>query len=246
MTFPYAICRQSITDIFYNLLCRDESEQIVGLSVNRDDCPTNFDIGLMLACNSIKHTESVSFYREDTLEDILSMINVKKFDMVLNLLYTGHLKHTTNPKAAMKKEDKGWCKDLRTLLKENTFQNDINEMLGITDVLFDMNQYLVRAKLPNDMEYDTVTPDLKVWLAGTFKTSINDITVLKYDHDIDLADFNNASYFFLRDINKQLWFCVYTVEGEYLKSDLEAQYNKMDVSDKYRLDFYNKYNKYSK
>jgi hypothetical protein len=96
------------------------------------------------------------------------------------------------------------------------------------------------------MEYDTVTPDLKVWLAGTFKTSINDITVLKYDHDIDLADFNNASYFFLRDINKQLWFCVYTVEGEYLKSDLEAQYNKMDVSDKYRLDFYNKYNKYSK
>ena len=105
ITFPYAICRQSITDIFYNLLCSDESQQIVGLSVNRDDCPTNFDIGLMLACNEIKYSEHCSFYREDTLEDILSMINTRKFDMVLSDLYTGHCKYSNNPKASMKRED---------------------------------------------------------------------------------------------------------------------------------------------
>ena len=245
-TFPYAICRQSITDIFYNLLCNDESEQIVGLSVNRDDCPTNFDIGLMLACTRIKHTEHVFFYRTDTLEDILSMINIRKYDMCLSDLYYGHCKHSNNPAAMMKREDKGWCKNLKTLLAENTFQNDINEMLGITDVMFDMTDYIVQKKLPNGEEYDSVIDELKVWLSGTFRESKNDITVLEYHQDINLADFNNSSYFFLRDSNKKLWFCVYTVAGQYLESDLEAQYNALDVSDKYRLKFYNKYANYEK
>ena len=87
---------------------------------------------------------------------------------------------------------------------------------------------------------------MKVWLAGTFRVAINDITVLKYDHDINLADYNNALYFFLRDNTKQLWFCVYTVDGQYLESDLEEQYNKLSVSDKYRIRFYSKYNKNNK
>ena len=245
ITFPYAICRQSITDIFYNLLCSDESQQIVGLSVNRDDCPTNFDIGLMLACNEIKYSEHCSFYREDTLEDILSMINTRKFDMVLSDLYTGHCKYSNNPKASMKREDKGWCKDLRTLLTENTFQNDINEMLGITDVMFNLEDYIIPKRLPNGEEYDSVMPELKIWLAGTFRVAINDITVLKYDHDIDLSEYNNANYFFLRCSNKKLWFCVYTIDGQYLESDLEAQYNKLSNMDEYRLSFYNKYSKYN-
>ena len=247
-TLPYAICRQSITDIFYNLLCENESQQIVGLAVNQDDCPTNFDFTIMLACNSIKYSEHCSFYRTDTLEDILSMINSKKFDMCLEKLYIGHIKSEKdiNSSALMRKEYQGWCKDLKTLLSENTFKNDINEMLGITDVGFDMTDFIVQNELPNSELYDTVTPELKVWLSGTFRVAINDITVIEYDQDINLGDYNNSNYFFLRDINKKLWFCVYTISGQYLESDLEEQYNKLDVSDKYRLEFYNKYNKFNK
>lgn len=244
-TMPYAICRQSITDIFFNLLCETEEDQIVGLSVNRDNCPTNFDIGIMMACNKIVNAQTCFFYREDTLEDILNKyVDTKHADQALNRLYTGHLRYTTNPKAAFRKEDGGWCKDLRTLLRENTFQSDMNDMLGITDVDFKMTDYIVQKELPNGEPYDSVEPDLLVWLAGTFRVAIQDITVLEYAHDINLADFNNASYFFLRDNTKKLYFCVYTVSGQYLQSDLEAEYNKLDVSDRWRIDFYNKYHDY--
>ena len=112
--------------------------------------------------------------------------------------------------------------------------------------MFDLNDYIVQKKLPNDELYDSVSDELKVWLSGTFRVAINDITVLKYDHDINLADYKNANYFFLRDITKTLWFCVYTVQGQYLESDLEEQYNKLDVSDKYRLKFFDKYSRYKK
>ena len=35
---PFAICRQSITDIFANLVCTTEENDIVGLAVNENDC----------------------------------------------------------------------------------------------------------------------------------------------------------------------------------------------------------------
>lgn len=243
-TTPYAVCRQSITDIFYNLLCGDESEQIVGLSVNRDDCPTNFDMRLMVACNKITNQNVFYYYRTDTLDELLDLFGTKKADEVLNKLYTGHLKYTDNPKAFLRKEDKGWCKDLRTLLKENTFQNDMNQMLGITDVDFTLSDFLVTKQLPDGQDYVTVEDELKIWLGGTFRINITDITVLEYNHDINLGDFNNSTYLFIRDNTKKLYFCVYTVDGQYLESDLEAQYNKLDVSDRWRIQFFNKYKRY--
>ena len=241
-TIPFAVCRQNITDIFYNLLAKDESDMICGLSVNRNNCPTNFDYTYMMACNSISYTESINIYRTDTLQDIYYIINKKKFDDVLNDLFTEHANASNNPSVIFKKTDKGWCKDLETLLKENNFQADINEMLGITAVDFAIKDYLIKAKLPNGTEYDTVTPDLKTWLSAIYKVNISDITVLVYDHDINLGDFNTARYFLLRDKTDILYLIVYTIDGEYFEKDLEEDKNKEDFSTKFRLNFYNKYN----
>lgn len=246
-TLPYAVCRQNITDVFYNLLVKDESEMIVGLSVNRDTCPANFDYGLMLACNGIEYSEHINFYRNDTIEhDILPMIKILKFDTVLENLYKTHLDTVGLPLLLYKKEDNGWCKNLSTLLKENNFQEDINQMLGITSIDTVISDYIVTKQLPNGEEYSSLRDDLKDWLSSIFKVAINDITVLQYDHDINLAEFNDTRYFLLRDGKGLLYLAVYTIDKEHFAEDLKVLGEKKDFSDEFRINFYNKYNKYNK
>lgn len=244
---PYAICRQSINDIFYNLMSQGEDDTMAGLAVNRDDCPAGFDMGMMMAADEIVKSEVVYFYRKDTLEDIYPFLKIKDYDKVLSDLYTTHVNTVKNidPTAMMKKEHAGWCKNLKLLLEQNNFQSDINQMLGITDVTFNLEDYIVETPLPDESKggYYTVPDDLKLWLSGAFRIAINDLTVLEYDHDINLADLNNARYFFLRDNQKKLYICVYTITGEYLQSDLEDQYNKASFIDEWRIDFVDKYKK---
>ena len=244
--FPFAICRQSITDIFYNLLCKDESEMITGLAINQNSCPANFDFRIMLACDNIEYSEHVNIYRSDLIEDILSMIKVNKFDEVLKDLFSMHAKAAKDPSINFKQHDKGWCKNLKTLIKENNFQNDINEMLGITDVDFEIDKYTCEKPLFIDGEekgtFTSCIDDLRLWLSSIYKLNISECTFLEYGHDINLADFNDARYLLLRDKTSKLYLVVYTCEGEYLESDLNSEACKKDFSSEFRLNFYNKYN----
>lgn len=244
-TMPFVVCRQNITDIFYNLLLNDESKSIVGLSINRDNCPANFDFRIMLSANDIIYTDSIYFYRNDVVKDLFYMINKEKFDKVLEDLYMRHVNHIGDPSLSFKNEHGGWCKSLDVLLKENNFQNDINEMLGIVDVEFEISEHIVEKKLPGkeDETYDSVSDDFKNWLCSIYNININDITILKYDHDIDLVEFKDARYFMMRDNANKLYLLVYTYQGEYHETDLVNVDNKKDFSTKFRLNFYNKYNK---
>lgn len=245
-TMPYAICRQSCTDIFYNLICKDESDMIVGLSVNQDTCPTNFDFRELLACDGIEKSQYVNYYRMDTLEDVMPMIKVGDLNKVMEANYLTHVKATGDSKLAFKNEDKGWCKDINTLMRENSFQSDIDQMLGITAVNFKLSDYIVSFTDSNDKELETFTPELVNWLKGIFRININKISVVEYGYDIDLADFNNARYFLLRDNTKKVYLCVYTIDNDELEFDLVNKSKELDISDKFILDFYNKYNRYNK
>jgi hypothetical protein len=241
---PYAICRQSITDIFYNMIATTEDHDMVGLAVNQDTCPANFDFHIMLIASDIPYSEHINFYRNDMLLDLLVMVNKSKFDTVLTNLYETHAKTTRDPRLKFKDKDKGWCKTLRGLLIDNSFQTDIDQMLGITAIDFLLEDYIEKKPLPGveNETYDSLIPELKKWLSYYIaKDNINDITVLEYDHDIDLADFNNSKYFLLRDKSNKLYLVVYTTEGEYLEQDLYAELSKSDFSTKFRLDFYSKY-----
>jgi hypothetical protein len=242
---PYAICRQSVTDVFYNLICNTEDDQMAGLSVNRDNCPANIDMGVMMSCYDVIKSDVVYFYREDTIEDILKFINLRDYDMVLKNLYQKHAHACGDPKALISKEHAGWCSNVKLLLEQNNFQADINEMLGITDIAFKLEDYMIEKPLPDESKggYYTVGDDLKLWLSGTFRVCIDDITILEYKHDINLSDLNNARYFMLRDSDKKLYICVYTVKGEYLESDLEDAYEKKSFIDEWRIDFVDKYKK---
>lgn len=242
-TLPYAVCRQNITDIFYNLLISDESDMIVGLAVNQDDCPSNFKFQTMLIASGISYSDHVNFYRTDTLEDLYDFIKESKFDEVLSDLYNTHVNTVGNPSLIFKDEDKGWCKNLRTLLKENNFQNDIDQMLGLTGVAFDINDYLETKILlgTEDEEYTSITDEFKLWLSTTFKVNIDNATVIEYNHDINLVEFKNSRYFLIRDVNKKVYLIVYTCSGEYHEADLEKESQVQDFSTKFRINFYNKY-----
>jgi hypothetical protein len=177
----------------------------------------------------------------------MPMIKTHNLNETLEKLYNEHIKYSKNTVAMFKKEDKGWCKDINTLLKENNFQYDIDQMLGIIAVDFKISDYITTAPLPGkeDEEYETVTNDFKHWLKGIRNVNINNISILKYGYDIDLVDFKNSNYFLLRDNTKTLYLLVYTVDEDELEIDLINKANEPDLSTKFRIEFYNKYNRYN-
>ena len=242
---PFAVCRQSITDIFNNLVVRQESDMLVGLSVSQETCPSNFDYKFMLACSNIIRSEMVNFYRTDTLEDLYEMIKVEKYDEVLEQLFQEHAKAAGDPLVALKQEHGGWCRTLKLLLEQNNFQYDINQMLGITGVDFDISKYLVEVPLPTDetQTYTIANEEFHDWLCLVYDINIDEAAVLEFDHDINLADFNDSRYFLFRDNQKKLYIVVYTLGNEKFSADLlKEKYGKdLDFSTQFKLNYLNKY-----
>lgn len=240
---PFAVCRQSITDIFHNLAISDENDMLVGVSVSENTCPANFDFRIMLACSEVVYYQMINFYRNDTLEDIYPMVNLKKFDEVLENLFLEYAKTKNDPKIMLMKEHGGWCRTLKLLLKQNNFQFDINEMLGITEVNFTIADFLEERPLPGKegQTYQVACQDLHDWLCQMYQMNIDEVAFIEFDHDINLADFNDSRYFIFRDDKNKLYLAVYTLGKEKFEADLEAKYNEMDFSTKFKLSYFQKH-----
>ena len=236
---PYVMCRQNITDIFAELFCNKPTNDLVGLSVTRDNCPVNFDMKIMLAADSIEYHQLINIYRMDTKDDILEMLNLNKYDTVLSDLYDQHC--LKSPIASMKDEDLGWCNSLETLLTSNNFWDDINTMFGILEVDFTLSDFFNIKTTPSGVEYSVLRDDARLWLSQLQRVNISEANVLEYDHDINLADFKNTRYLLIRDNTKKIYLVVYTGEGEFLEKDLEEKAKKLDFSTKFKINFYNKY-----
>lgn len=241
---PFAACRQSITDVWYNLFINDESQMMVGLAVNQNNCPSNFDYRYMFACDNIEYSDFINFYRTDTLEDLYPLMDINKFNTVLADLYKRHVKASKKPELAFRSEDKGWCKDLKTLLSQNNFQYDINEMLDITAVNFTISDFLEDKESVNGkVKYLVAREDFRYWLSIQYKENISEAAFVEFDHDINLVEYQKNKYLLLRDNTNKLYLVVYTVEGQFFEADLVEKSKQMDFSTKFKMDFYNKYNK---
>ena len=241
---PYAVCRQSITDIFNNMQATSFDKELVGLAVNQDTCPSNFDMGIMFASSNIYENDYINFYRTDTLEDLYPMMRLNIYDKTLDKLYREHCNSCGDPRAIMLHEHGGWCDNLKLLLKQNNFQTDIDQMLGITQVGFKITDFIeMKHNYERDLDYQVACDDFRYWLSYLYKINISEANIIEYDHDINLADFNDTSYFLIRDIDDVLYLIVYTVEGEYFEEDLQKKYEELDFSTKFKIDFYNKYNR---
>lgn len=246
--FPFAICRQSITNLFYNLAVKDESEMRVGMSLNQLNCPAGFDIGLMIASNNIEKSDFINFYINEKIEDVLCLIPLTKYNMILKDLLSKHAKAANNPNINFKKEDKGWCRDVKTLLDMNGFQNDVNEMLNITDIEFNISEYIEKKPIPNNeegLEYYAANKEFLEFLSYCTKKNIVDASVIDYDYDIDLEKFQNTDHFLLRDTEDKVYVILMVIEGEYHEDDLLSKEKIQDITTKFRLKFYQTINQNS-
>ena len=240
---PYVVCRQGVRDFFYDLCCKGDPEvenHLVGVSVSRDTCPANMNINELTACDMVVDTRMVHFYREDSLKDILECLNQGPFNKILNIDFTDHIKSDPKYQPFMleRKEKDGWCKNIKTLLEINNFMGDIDSMLQITAVDFIVKDYLISSEVGYQLNELALT-----FFDYVFKVNAVDTRVIKYDNSVNLADFNNSNYTLIRDKKNILYIVVYLVQGEYLESELEDRMNKLSVSDKLRLSYYDKYSK---
>lgn len=240
-TLPYVICRQNVTDVFYNILTTDEEHMMSGISISQDTCPTNVDFTLFLSADGISKYEFLNMYRTDTLEDVFKLVNLERYDAVLKDLYDTHVKYVNIPELAFKHHHEGWCDSVKELITQNHFKEDINQMLGITDLGFNIKDYLEERPLPGHegQTYLVARDDFRYWLSSIYKINMREINFIEYDHDINMGDFNNATYMLLRGTDNVLYLAVYLVDGEYLESDLEAKAKELDFSTKFKIDFAN-------
>ena len=129
---------------------------------------------------------------------------------------------------------------------DNNFQNDMDMMLGITSVDFNLTDFTEVKKMEDsDVEYRVCNDDLRDWLSYQFKAPMVEANIMEYDHDVDLEAFNKTKYILIRDNTETLYLIVYRTEGEFFEEDLKRKAESPDFSTKFKLKFYNKYNSYN-
>lgn len=244
---PQIVCRQNINDIFYTYLKDSHKVDYVGASVSKLTCPENIDMKEFMACDALLYNYSIYYYIDDTLDYLMSLINTKKFDKVLNNLFLKYAKDYNvyiNPKIDYEKDYvsvMGHCPNLKALLKDNNFTYDFSSMFGITEINIKLEEHLI---INNDKvlgEYQTIDDDTVMMFSHLFKKNLTNILVIKYDDDIDISEIK-GSFYLLRDESTQLYILSYNIVGEYRQTDLEVIAAE-EVMKRYSSVLNNKYKK---
>lgn len=244
MNEPYAICRQSINDFFYAIIAPNPDHEIAGVCCSRENCPMGMPYYTMAMCDEVLDFTIVNFYLDDTIDKLLTFIDTKKYDKVLNALFVDHMRAINpiyNVKGETRKSHDGWCRDLATLLKENNFQTDMDILRNVSAVDFTIEDYLDK-KIENGTDVNYLKPELLKFIANTFRINIKpNALALEFDVDIDLGDFNNINYVLLRDNKDKTYIISYVLDGEFREADLIEEENKLSGADLLRMQFYDKY-----
>lgn len=190
---PYAICRQNIFDLFTNQVQKGKT-MYFGVSVSVDTIPEDVPFEMTLACNRIAYDNKVSVYMDDTLETILTFVNIGKFDAVLNNLYT----------KVNKDEIKGYCNSLTQLLIENDFMYDFLRAFDIHRVEFEL-------ETQDNGELDI---NQRIIIEEMLKVEMFRTYVLEYSKEINLKEIKR-NYILVSDKNKKLYIVGYD-KGEYI------------------------------
>lgn len=238
---PFLICRQSINDFFSDFVVKDVSKNnLVGISCTRDTCPTNVDYEYLMSCSGIQRSDIINYYKDDTMNDLLLCLDESKYNKVLNKLYEDHIPYATDIIAAQAgKVSDGWCRDIKTLLEINDVMADFNSMNNIIGVDFTLSDYM-RTRDSGVLELETPA---RLFLSEVLKVNISETRVTEYNYSIDMSKFNNTNYTLIRDKQNKLYLVVYLENGQFLENELREEIDKLDITDKLRLAYYNKYSK---
>lgn len=207
---PFATCRMNIYDIFTNTINKEEGVMYIGCSVNIDSCPSDIDYHRLRICNGFEASTIVSTYIEDTLDDILRYVNPLPYNDVLYVLNLGY----NSPQNTIK--TRGVCKDLRMLLTQNHFIDDVYYGFKELKVQFEYIEEIGNQFIPaieDVIKHEMINP---VWVP--------------FSRDIDLSKIED-SYLIIRDSANKLYIVSYK-EGEYIN---RPYFNDMDDHTEYEV-----------
>lgn len=120
---PYAVCRQSVLDIFILL---QNSKYVAGMTLSQDTCPPELKFDSFLRFKEITYGINVAVYKDDKLKDILKCFNNRAFNKRLELI-----------KSRSKMNIPGYYTTLYDLLYENYFMLEFHSAFGIHEMMYD-------------------------------------------------------------------------------------------------------------
>lgn len=245
MTFgePDIVCRQALSDIYYEPFCNQEENPYVGLCASQETIPAGYTMQELTACDKVLESVLINTYRTDTLDSIYTLLNLDNWNNVLEDLAALHHKQrmAQNPflssnEIPMIKD--GYCKNIMTLLKYNNFMYDFYRLLGVVEVNF-------------KIEYDENNPNEQALpleqvevLQEIYEVNISRTMVAPFDYTIDLSK-AKMNYLLVMDNAHVLYIVVFTKSpNEYVKVvDTSIKTNDQIVHEKLlkAATFYDKY-----
>lgn len=244
---PDIICRQAISDVFYQPFCTTGRNFMVGLSVTKNTCPAEYSMKDMAVCDQVVESIMVNIYRTDTLDSILRLIRPSKWNRVLEDLLVNYYNQQqisiVNPKVPDMYH--GYCKNIELLMKSNNFMYDVYQMFGILPVKFKIDY-------PYDKENDEgfdgymLPRDQVESLQDVYETNMERVFAIPFDYSLDLEKFK-LNAFLVMDTAGKLYVIGYTKSlNEYAKViDMTAIEQMQEVNRRISraVDMFNKYEK---
>lgn len=166
---PFAICRQDCIDIFRMATTPTpvEGQVWAGISINKNNCPAEVKLEDFAKCDEIEQTTMIAVYKEDTIDDLLSMIFVDRFD---NILKAYEKKHKGDNAV-------GICTSIKQLMEETNFMYDFHEAMGIIET-------------PFVIDGTPTTNDLIKDIIGQIKhVYVENIYLIPYSREVDTSEF---------------------------------------------------------
>lgn len=220
---PDIICRQNVVDIFYAMYSGKEDTDMVGTCLTRNEIPANMPIEMITHFDKLDYIVTYNTYITDTVYDFIKFMKgkrLRRFDTVLENCMAQYMKSKGVPDMGQS-SIKGHCRDLETLLRNNNFAYDMDQIYSITPIKLSVPDNLVTNTFADGSEYKSLNSDLVNIFSKVFKMKISKTIVLKYEHDIDLSEFGENEIFLIRDNSDSVYVVRYTTEGKYIESELE-------------------------
>lgn len=242
---PDIICRQAMSDIFYEPFCNQTENPYVGLSVSKDTIPVGYTMKDLTVCDKVLESIVINTYKTDTIDTIISLINPDRWNDILERLLNDHYqnKRMKNPflPNTLPDIDDGYCKNIKLLMESNNFMYDFYKLLGITKVNFTINYDYTR---PDDEQ--PLPEDQKEIIQDIYQTNMAKTFVVPFDFSIDL-DKVQLNYVLIMDETNILYIVGFTKsKDEYVKViDTTVSEDMIRIHEKLSnaVSFYNKYSK---
>ncbi len=236
---PDMVCRQNATDLQYCLLTNSNSSDFVGFCLTRSDVPANMSMEMLTECDEVKYAINVNTYINDNEDTIMGVLGRKarKFDQTLEAA----MKEFMDSKGMIDADQKtirGHCRTLNLLLNNNDFWYNLDQMNGVVRMKGKFEDYADIRKDPEGREFFTLNSDATNLFSNLFGKRFSRTFIVKFDHDLDLGEIPENSYFLFRDIIGDLYVVRFTLGAEFLQSELESEarakaFEEIDIHNKY-------------